>query len=242
MYQTRLLTALCGTLLATAGVAGAINGDVSLTAMSAREFRGITLNDGWVLEPALRLVWSSLEAGVNGFYNLENYDTAVEDGEFVEIDWDVAYRFPLESLNAAIRYREYQFPDGGSAWREAVAECEFNLPLKPDASIAFGFDGALEDALYAEFGIKHPFAIAEGLGLTLGARVGYLDLDGGDSGFSHYKLSATFNYGVAEFGVAYIGQINDEVLPDAQVDTEMGFFNFGYDAEFIFTAALKYTF
>lgn len=242
MNRTKLLTALCATLLATAGVAGAINGDVSLKAMSAREFRGITLNDGWVLEPALRLAWSPLEAGVNGFYNLENYDTAVEDGEFVEVDWDVAYRFPLEALNAAIRYREYHFPDGGSAWREAVAECEFNVPLKPDASVAYGLDGALEDTLYAEIGIKHPFAIAEELGLTLGARASYIDPDGGESGFSHYKLSATFNYGIAEFGVAYIGQIDDEVLPDASVDTEMGFFNFGYDAKFLFTAALKYSF
>ncbi|MCS6772134.1 MAG: hypothetical protein NZ740_08945 [Kiritimatiellae bacterium] len=237
--------ALMSVLLTGAAAAEDLRADASLKASSARIFRGVTLNDGWVLEPAVRGQWLPFEIGATGFFNLEDYDGAADESEFAEVDWDVAVRIPVDTPAVAVRYKEYHFPDldEENVWREISADGEFGgVPLSPGILVAYGLDGAIEDSFYSEAGIRHDAALADDVSLRLGARVAYTVPEEGESGFSHYTLSASVSHGMVEFEVAYVGQLDDEVLPDAYIDPDLGVFRYGYDAKFAVTAALRHRF
>lgn len=71
-------------------------------------------------------------------------------------------------------------------------------------------------------GIGHELSLTDYLTLSLGATVGYAVPDQGDSGFGDYSISA--GIGMLKYftlKVAYISQIDDVVLTDAQYDREL---------------------
>jgi len=62
-------------------------GAVSLDIASAYVFRGATLNDGWVAQPALSVSpLPGLSLGLWANLDLEDYGGRLKDGQFSEVD------------------------------------------------------------------------------------------------------------------------------------------------------------
>jgi len=119
-------------------------------------------------------------------------------------------------------YSEYLYPDSGaSADREASLSLVLPLPLQPTLNAFYGVGGAVEKHTYLELGVRQEVSLAQDLGLTLGATLGYALPDAGDSGFSHYSFQAELAFGPVAFSATYYGQLEDRVLPDENFDREL---------------------
>jgi hypothetical protein len=221
----------------TATSAKAAEATVGLDIASAYVFRGVTFNDGPVAQPYVDIggLVEGLEFGVWGNIDIDDYDGALEEGQFSEIDIWASYTLPLEGVEVALMYTEYTYPGFGDAVlvedaavatqgvadREIGVSAGLDLILAPYVAVYYGIDGGIEKSLYAEVGVGHDLELAEGVGLSLGALVGFLEPDEGDSGFHQYEVSASLSYGVMGLGLTYVGQIDDDVLTDDAYDVEV---------------------
>ena len=233
--QVMKSVAMTALLAVTSSPALAAEATVGADISSAYVFRGITLNDGVVAQPYLEVSGLPVDLGVWGNIDIDDYDGALDEGQFSEIDIYASYAIPVEGIDASIGYTEYTYPQGGEADREVGLSLGLDLPLAPTVGVYYGLDGAVEENLYADFGIGHDFELAEGVSLSLGALIGYLYPEEGEDGFHQYELSASFAWSFLTLGVTYIGQIDDDVL----VDVEDGG---GYDVEVVGTLGLSYGF
>ena len=84
--------------------------------------------------------------------------------------------------------------------------------------------GGVEKALYVELVVGHEFTLAEALSLAVGATVGYVEPNEGESGFSHYTGMLAAVYRGVQVSVTYVGQIDEEVKKYTGADA------FGLDA------------
>jgi hypothetical protein len=183
---------------------------------SAYVFRGETLNDGIVAQPYLEVSGLPIDLGVWANFDIDDYDGNVNDGQFTEVDLYASYSVPVEAVDLSIGYTELTYPSGGDADREIGASLGLDLPLAPFVGAYYGLDGAIDGNLYVDFGIGQDFELADGVGLSLGALVGYLSPDEGEDGFKQYELSASLSYDFISAGVTYVGQLDDEVLVDVE--------------------------
>lgn len=197
-------------------------GTVGVDFSSAYVFRGVTLNDEPVAQPYLEAeIFSGLTVGTWANFDIGDYDGALDDGQFSEIDLYASYALPIEGLDLSIGYAEYTYPQGAAADREASIKAGFDLPLAPSLGVYYGLDGAIEKNIYVEAGIGHDIEVADGVTLSLAAAAGYLEPDVGESGFHQWSASATLSYAFVSAGVTYIGQLDDKVLTDDLYDVEV---------------------
>lgn len=90
--------------------------EVRVDFLSAYVWRGITLNDGFVVQPALDLL-HPLGLGFNVWGNVDigDYDGRYEKEEISEVDLAVRYELPLKGpLSLAVAYAEYLYPKEGN--------------------------------------------------------------------------------------------------------------------------------
>jgi uncharacterized protein (TIGR02001 family) len=197
----------------------AAEASLSLDVASAYVFRGSTFNDGVVLQPGLEVGGlGGLSVGVWGNLDIDDYDGALADGEFSELDIYGSYAVPVEGLDLSIGYTEYAYPSGGGdADRELGVSAGVGVAgVDLGAGVFYGVDGGIEDSLYLELSAGSSFELSDRVGLDLGATVGYMSPDEGEDGFSHYTASVGLNCAAVSAGVTYIGQIDDDVLPDVE--------------------------
>ena len=231
---TKLLASgfLAGTLLTGGTTANAVEVTTGLDIRSAYVFRGVTFNDGFVAQPYIDIEGLPIEFGVWGNFDIEDYDGAVESGQFSEIDIYASYSVPVDVVDLSIGYTEYTFPQGGGdADREIGVALGLDAMVSPYIAAYYGLDGGIDKDIYLELGVGYETEIADDLFLGLGALVGYLSPDEGDSGFHQYELSASLTYDFITAGVTYYGQIDDDVLTDN-----------AYDVEVVGTLGVAYTF
>jgi len=233
----KMMTAMVAVALLVAPAAfAAAEVSVTLDAASAYVFRGVTFNDGPVLQPGLEVALpSGLVLGAWGNIDIDDYDGSLVENQFSEIDIYGSYALPVELLDVSIGYTEYTYPGAeGDADREVGVSFGTALEMvELGLGIYYGLDGGIEKSLYVELSAGTSLELAEGVGLDLGATVGYADPDEGESGFADYSVSAGLGYGVVGASVAYIGQIDDEVLADVVMPTEEIEFSNGYDVEVV---------
>jgi uncharacterized protein (TIGR02001 family) len=214
-----------------AGVAVAMMGSVAMAAdvstslelASAYVFRGGTLNDGLVAQPGVEIGVPLAEGtgafafGVWGNFDIDDYDGTLKGDQFSEIDIYANYTAPIEMLDLVLGYTEYTYPMGGQADREVMLELGLGDVLTaPTVDFYFGLDGAVESSVYIEGSISHSFAVAKGTSIDLGATAAFADIDGGESGFANYTVSAKLAYQAFYASVTYIGQGDDDVLADVE--------------------------
>ncbi len=196
----------------------AADASLSVDFASAYVFRGATFNDGFVVQPGLEVGGlGGLSIGAWGNLDIDDYDGAVADGQFQEVDLYGSYAIPCEVLDLSIGYTEYTYPSGGGdADREVGISAGFCAGLDFGASVFYGVDGGIEDSLYVELSAGKSFELTDMVGLDLGATVGYASPDEGEDGFSHYTASLGLSIASVSAGVTYIGQIDEDVLPDVE--------------------------
>ena len=209
-------------MLVVVRVGGSIAADagVSLDLASAYVFRGVTFNDGLVLQPGLEVVSGDFTVGVWGNMDLDDMDDTLEDSEFSEIDIYGTYALPVDALDTSIGYTEYAYPNGGVADREVSLSIGKDCLLSPSLGIYYGCDGAIEDSFYAELGLSHELKPCQDVLIELGATVGYLSSDEGKAGFSHFTTTVGVSCGILKASLTYVGQISEDVLGDAH-DVEL---------------------
>jgi hypothetical protein len=214
-----------------AGVAVAVMGSMAMAAdvstsldlASAYVFRGGTLNDGMVAQPGVEIAVPMAEGtgefsfGVWGNLDIDDYDGALESGQLSEIDITATYAAPIETLDMVLGYTDYTYPTGGEADREVMLKLgRADVLTAPVVSFYYGIDGAVKKSVYIEGGIRHSFAVAEDTSIDLGATAAFADIDGGESGFANYTVSAKLGYQAFYASVTYIGQGDDDVLVDVE--------------------------
>ena len=252
--KRKMISGVLGlSMLAIAGVATAQEGptpEVSLTAdfASSYVFRGVTLNDGWVLQPGLEIGGLPITIGVWGNLDLDDYSGTLESGEFSEIDIYFGYSLPIESdvHKVDIGLTEYTYPMGGEADSEVALSYSAAVITSPEIAAYYGMRGGIEQSFYLEGTIGHEAEIYEDITGAIGATIGYLVPDEGKDGFSSWTASASATWKAVTIDLTYIGQIDDEVLPDtAPVLDDTGNvvgYDVGYDVEFVGTVGLAYAF
>jgi uncharacterized protein (TIGR02001 family) len=215
----KMVTGVAAAAMMFTSAAVAADVDLTVDVASAYVFRGDTFNDGPVVQPGLEVALPyGLSVGVWGNIDIDDYDGALEKGQFSEIDVYVSYALPIDLVDISIGYTEYTYPSGGGdADREVGISLGYDLDvLEVGLGAFYGVDGGIEKSLYVELSAGTSYELAEGLSLDLGATVGYLNPDEGASGFSGYSVSAGLSYGIIGASVTYFGQIDDEVLVDVE--------------------------
>ncbi len=217
----KMITGVAAVALMASSVVMAADVDVTVDVASAYVFRGDTLNDGPVIQPGLEVALPyGLTLGVWGNFDLDDYDGALEDNQFSEIDIYLEYALPIniDGLDVSIGYTEYTYPGA-----EGKADREFGLGFGYDfdffevgLGLFYGVDGGIDKDFFAELSVGTSYELPEGVLLDLGAGIGYLNPDEGESGFSGYELSAGLSYGILGASVTYYGQVDSDVLVDVE--------------------------
>ncbi|MBC8206318.1 MAG: hypothetical protein ISR85_02410 [Kiritimatiellales bacterium] len=224
------------TLAACAAVA-AQAADVStyVDFASAYVFRGVTLNDGFVMQPGAEIsgfpideAYGSLAIGIWANYDIDAIDS--EGSDFSEIDYYISYTLPVEALDVSVAYTEYTYPESGDN-----ADKELNLTLGSAigtnglyASVGFnyGVGGAIEKDLYLQGALDYEMELSDALSASAGVTVGYLISDTGADGFNDATASIGLGYALNDnwsigAGLTYIAQLDDEVLSDDDYDVSL---------------------
>ena len=188
---------------------------VSLDAVNAYVFRGSTLNDGFVLQPGGEVGFSGFSAGVWANYDVSDYDGALDDNKFSEVDLYGSCSIPVEFIDASVGYTAYIYPlDSTDADHEISLSLGLDVILAPSIGVFYGVGGGIKESLYIEVGIGHEVELAEDLSAECGIAIGYLDPEEGDSGFSHSDISIGMSYKAFSASVTYVAQIDEDVLPN----------------------------
>ncbi len=191
--------------------------NVSLDLASSYVFRGSTLNEGFVLQPGMEMSGLPFSIGVWGNFDLDNYDNTLSDGEFSEIDLYASYDIPLglDPLGLALGYTEYTYPSvGGDADREVNVGFSLDTVLSPSVVVSVGVGGEIKQIVYVEASVTHAVEFGDEAAVGISAAVGHVADRDAEDGFSHYEVGVSASLYCVSASVTYIGQIDEDVLPD----------------------------
>lgn len=241
LFSMTALAAL--TLAGAASQAEGATATAALDVNSAYVWRGITFNDGLVLQPSIDV------ASDNGFsvnvwanYDLDDYDGGVEENHFSEVDLTASYAFKLGAVDTSLGVIAYTFPTThpdnlAGAGTDYNSTAEIFLGLGYELGCGFSITGNIYydvdqvDDFYITAGLQYAYDINDKTSLSLGGLISYAGEDftayyagGTDSGFFNYILNASLSYKVTDaFGIAaniaFTDSMDDDALPDDLVDT-----------------------
>lgn len=195
--------------------------------VSAYVWRGITFNDGLVVQPYVDVAAENgFAINVWGNYDVDDYDGALEDNEFSEVDITLSYALPTETVDMTVGHIEYLFPNGGVGTSEIFASISVPFMEYLAAGIDAYYDYDEVEDYYLAATIACDAEMESGVALGVSATVGYAGDDftiGEDDGLHEYTLGMSAGYPVADnFSisafVAYTDSFDEDVLPEQDVD------------------------
>jgi hypothetical protein len=228
-FSIAALTALAAA--SSTGQAHAATATAALDVNSAYVWRGLTFNDGFVLQPSMDVSANGFAFNVWGNFDLDDYDGALDDGEFSEVDLTASYAFKLGPVDASVGAIEYTFPNGAESTSEIFAGLGYDLGHGFGLSTKVYYDFDQVDDFYVTAGLGYTYSINDKTTLGLSGLISYAGEDftefyagGTDSGFFNFMLTASVKYMVTDaFGIGaninYTDSMDDDALPDATVDT-----------------------
>lgn len=209
-----------------------------VTGNSAYVWRGITFNDGVVLQPSLDVKKGGFGLNVWGNFDIDDYDDTLDNGQFSELDLTLSYGVAIQSVAISVGYIEYLFPNAESpAGREIFTTASVE-PLKGlSFGIAFYYEVDEVEDYYANLNAAYAYSVTETLSLKLGVAAGYIGEEysaGGESGLNDIcaSLSASYAFTPAlsmTAGYYYVDTLDEDVLPEQDV-TSFG----GIGASYLF--------
>ena len=183
--------------LGSVNQAAAATATAALDTNSAYVWRGLTFNDGLVLQPSLDVSTGGFAVNVWGNLDIDDYNGAVDDGEFSEVDLTASYTWKLGPMDASLGAIEYLFPGGAEATTELFAGLAYALVPGLTASGKFFYDVDQVDDYYLSLGLGYAYTLSEKTTLSLGGSVGLAGADfagfyagGTDGGLFNYTLTA----------------------------------------------------
>lgn len=235
MRKTDKLTVVVMTVLLGVGLDSTMAAEASagVDVNSAYVWRGITLNDGVVVQPSVDVALPN-GLGVNVWGNLDadDYDDTLQDGEFSEIDLTLSYGFSVGPLECGVGYIEYLFPHQGdtngplAGTREIYATAGLDLCGGLSAGLEIYYDVDEVEDFYAAASLTYGCEISDALSAEIGALAGYASEDaspGVDDGLHEYVFSLSTTYAATESlelgaNIAYTDTFDEDVLPEQDVD------------------------
>lgn len=221
------------------GAVMAAEAAVRVDVNSAYVWRGITLNDGTVVQPSIDVgATSNLTINVWGNFNIDDFDGLYEKDEFSEVDLTVSYGISAGRVGFELGYAEYLYPHQGQTNGEAVhgtrevylgAETAIVGDLALQGKVAYDTDET--EGVYASVGLTYGASSEdETISAEIGASAGYADKKwaegnsgGTEAGFHDYNVTIALAYAADEsvsYGanLGYTGSIDEDVLPEQDVD------------------------
>ncbi|MBC8206321.1 MAG: hypothetical protein ISR85_02395 [Kiritimatiellales bacterium] len=217
---------------------------------SAYVFRGVTLNNGFVMQPGAEISgfpideeYGAFAIGIWANYDIDPIDSNGSDVS--EIDYYLSYTLPIDALDVSVAYTEYTYPESGNN-----ADKEIALSLGSEigtnglySSITFnyGVGGAVENNLYIEAALDYEMELSDALTASAGATVAYLVNDTGSDGFHNATASLGLGYALNEnwslgAGLTYIAQLDSDVLTDPTPTAA------GYDVDLVASVGISCNF
>jgi uncharacterized protein (TIGR02001 family) len=217
-----------------AGPAVAAEATAAVDFASAYVWRGLTFNDGFVIQPSIDVAAKNgFAVNVWGNYDVSDYDNNVSSNDFQEVDLTISYSKTFGKLDAGVGVINYLFPQGGDETTEAYLSLGYPIVGGLSASLAVYYDfEAFDELSYANLGLSYAYDINDKVSLEAGATAGWAGGDfcaanggNGDSGLWDYTLSLSVGYAIsdawsASAGVTYVGSLDDDHLVDGDtIDT-----------------------
>lgn len=228
-----------------ASQATAATATVALDTYSAYMWRGLTFNDGFVLQPSIDVSANGFAINVWANYDLDDYNGVVEENQFSEIDLTASYAFKLGAVDASVGIIEYAFPTtyptsyngdpkAVKNTAEVFAGLSYDLGRGFVVSSKLYYDIDEVNDFYMTAGLGYSYSVNDKTTLGLSGLISYAGddfaafyaPDSTDGGFFNYMLTASVKYMVTDaFGVSaninYTDSMDDNVLPDTNVDTTL---------------------
>ena len=217
--------------------AEAATATAALDVNSAYVWRGLTFNNGLVLQPSMDVSHNGFSFNVWGNYDIDDYDGAVRENRFSEVDLTGSYAFTLGSVDLSVGIIHYLFPeasdDADSHTTEIFAGLDYEIGCGFAISTMLYWDIDAVSDYYLTAGIGYTYELNDKTTLGLSAMIGYAGDDftdyyagGTDSGFFNYTLTASAKYMVTEaFGIGasinFTDNLDDDAMPDEAVHTNV---------------------
>jgi uncharacterized protein (TIGR02001 family) len=230
------LTALLVVLVSGIWADTAMAADASFGAdiNSAYVWRGITFNDGAVIQPSLDVTTGGFGFNVWGNIDIDDDNGTLDDREFSEVDLTLSYSIDIKSVSLSVGYIEYLFPttDAGGApgTREVYGDISFSPVegLTTGFTIYYDFD-EVED-YYVSLNIGYSRELVEKLTMDIDLFAGCAGEDmsaGAEDGLHDYNISLGLGYAVTDAVsvsgfIAYTDTFDEDVLPEQDVDVYGG--------------------
>jgi hypothetical protein len=193
---------------------------------SAYIWRGITFNDGMVIQPSVDVSKKGFGINVWGNIDISNYDDMLDTGQFSEVDLTLSYGFDIESVEITLGYIEYMFPTtdmgGALGTREFFVSIGVEIieGFSTGLDIYYDFD-EVED-YYANLSLAYSIPLSKAVNLDFGVSAGYAGDEytaDGDSGFFDYLISVGASYAVTQSlslsaSINYADAFDKDKLPD----------------------------
>lgn len=231
-----ITTTIAAGLVASVATAGV---STTFDLASAYVFRGVTLNDGAVFQPGIEASgfevpeeYGAVAFGAWANYDIDDYGGNMPGSSFSETDWYVSYSLPalVDGLDLFVGYAEYSYGATDGRDEELSFGAGYEIAgIALGATWYQGVGGLIGTSSYLEFAAGYGMDITEELSASVDARIGFADQDGGESGFQDYDIGVSLGYALTESwslgaSVKYIGQGDEDVLPDGE---------FAYDVDFL---------
>jgi uncharacterized protein (TIGR02001 family) len=236
MKRTMLL-GIVGLFLLFGSIAPAFAADVTATMdmESAYVWRGLTLNDGAVLQPSMDVASGGFDFNVWGNFDIAKNDFTRERNRFSEVDLTMSYAYTLDPVTITVGGIEYLFPNTDA---EGTREVFLGISGSPLEGVSVGVTGYYDCQLFHDYYVSanlgYDYTFSNKLDIGAGASCGVIGKDeatmvngGTQAGFNDYTLSLTASYPVVramQVGayVAYTNTFNRNVLPVQEVDFHGG--------------------
>ena len=234
------------TMGSTAVEATAATATIATDVNSAYVWRGLTFNDGFVVQPSIDVSHNGFAINVWANYDLGDYNGTVEENQFSEVDLTASYTFKLGPLDASVGIIEYAFPttypsayDGSPKpvknTAEIFAGLAYDLGRGFSVSTKIYYDIDEVNSFYGTVGLGYSYVYKEKTTFGLSGLIGYagqefaqyytLD-ENADGGFFNYTLTASVKYMATEAcgitaSINYTDNLDSNVMPNSIVDTQV---------------------
>jgi len=222
---------LCASAAAAACVlAAAARGTeatVSLDFFSAYVWRGITFNEGAVMQPSIDVALPG-GFGVNvwGNFDIDDSDGALDDGEFSELDATVSYSFSAGAADLAVGFVQYTFPQQPGPDDSDTMEVYVSASCAVARGVACGLDIYYDidqvDDFYATASLSYSRALSGRLTGELNGSAGYAGggwTANGKPGLFDYSIGLVLSAPVSDVlsagaNAVFVGSLDDDTLSD----------------------------
>lgn len=228
MFLGVVLAGLC------AGTGYGADASVSADLNQGYVWRGMTFNDGLVLQPSVAV---STEGGfgINVWGNMDigDYGGTMQEGEFSETDITLSYSLTAGGCEMSVGMIEYLYAhqsteDMGAlpGTREVYLSLSREIAKGVSAGVNVYYDFDEVDDYYANLFLGYSASLSDKIGLECSGSVGSIGRDmslGGKGGLNDYSVSTTISFAASEAmsisgTLGYTGSMDKDVLPEQDVD------------------------